>query len=820
MPADLVTRLILKNDKFERDLKASKKQLEFFNTGIKTASASVRSFVGGFAGMAGISYAFMDVVQKSMQFEKSLSSLRSLTGLSAQDMEYFKQKAIELGSTSTQTASQVVEAFQLIGSQQPELLKNKEALTEVTKQAIILAEAAGMDVPAAAKALSGSINQMGESANVASEYINILAAASQAGSADIQYLAKAIEKSGGAASSVGVEYNELVAAIEAIAPKITEASEAGTNLRNIFLTLESSSNKNLKPSVVGLSKAIENLAAKNLDATQMTKMFGKESVTAALAIVNAKDDYKKYLEAITGTNTALEQQKINNDNLAGAVNALSSSWEGFVLTLNKSNFILKDILNFTAGALNRFTDFLKSDEQKQQEVIASGVEKMREELKKDIKVWQNYGYTKAEAISKAKEALSNYYGLDEQSGLKTEEQKLKSLQSQYDELNKGIKKLKVNPVKGLMATSTLGVALNMSGLANNALEKYNIDLAAEQRKIKEQLDTQKAVVNEIRKKEALYKQSIQYLDDELSTTKKIKEASKPENTREPGNIETPVRIGSEKYIEKQISLLNEKISKEINPDIKFDLLRQEDNLKKQLEKIRKENQLTVDLVFRLKELETPADISASIGGINPYDKMKDYTSQLNKIAQGNIERVAESYRKLNQEQENVRIGISSIGSTMQSLSGIMDNNAASWFAWMGNMTSSISNVLPLMRTLVKANEATALTGAAASASSTPVIGWIQAISAVASIGALLANIPKFEQGGIVPGYNFSGDNMLARVNSGEMILNKRQQSRLFDILNEENQKTQKIEVVGRLVGEGSNLVGVIDRYNKKQSRIR
>lgn len=133
----------------------------------------------------------------------------------------------------------------------------------------------------------------------------------------------------------------MVAAIEAIAPKITEASEAGTNLRNIFLILESSSDKNLKPSVVGLSKALENLAAKNLDATQMTKLFGRESVTAALALVNAKDQYNDYVRAITGTNTAIEQQRINNDNLAGSIKALSSEWEGFILTLNKSNGQLK-----------------------------------------------------------------------------------------------------------------------------------------------------------------------------------------------------------------------------------------------------------------------------------------------------------------------------------------------------------------------------------------------------------------------------------------------------------------------------------------------
>lgn len=41
----------------------------------------------------------------------------------------------------------------------------------------------------------------------------------------------------------------------------------------------------------------------------------------------------------------------------------------------------------------------------------------------------------------------------------------------------------------------------------------------------------------------------------------------------------------------------------------------------------------------------------------------------------------------------------------------------------------------------------------------------------------------FEQGGIVPGSSFSGDNMIARVNSGEMILNKSQQSKLFAMAN-------------------------------------
>ena len=50
-------------------------------------------------------------------------------------------------------------------------------------------------------------------------------------------------------------------------------------------------------------------------------------------------------------------------------------------------------------------------------------------------------------------------------------------------------------------------------------------------------------------------------------------------------------------------------------------------------------------------------------------------------------------------------------------------------------------------------------------------------------GASAPTAPKFAEGGIVPGGSFSGDNVIARVNSGEMILNDKQQANLLNIAN-------------------------------------
>lgn len=67
----------------------------------------------------------------------------------------------------------------------------------------------------------------------------------------------------------------------------------------------------------------------------------------------------------------------------------------------------------------------------------------------------------------------------------------------------------------------------------------------------------------------------------------------------------------------------------------------------------------------------------------------------------------------------------------------------------------------------------------------------------AALGAatvIATAIQGFQSGGIVGGNSFSGDNVLARVNSGEMILNRQQQSTLFNLANNGGGNGQIIEV--------------------------
>ncbi|WP_349996350.1 phage tail tape measure protein [Phocaeicola dorei] len=704
MASNAIVRLLFNTADFDKNIKRAKGEIGNFEKGITSMASKIGPALSGFAAFAGISATIGDAVRTSMEFERSLSSLRSLTGVTTQELTFFKDEAIRLGSATTQTASQVVDAFKLIGSQMPELLKNKEALSSVTESAIVLAEAAEIDVPEAAKALTGAINQMGASSSQAAEYINILAAASQQGSADIPYLNKAIENAGGAASSVGVQFNELVAAIEAIAPKITDAGSAGTNLRNIFLTLESSADKKLRPSVVGLSQAVENLAAKHMNATEMTKMFGKESVTAALALVSEKDKFIELTDGITGTNTALEQQKINNDNLAGSIAALQSAWEGFILTLNNSSGMLQSIIGFLAdivdGARTAFSSLQALDESSYK---SEGQKSFRSE-----KV-QN-------AINDINELVKG--GMSREKALDWEENLIRDLYKRADSLEE------------------------KKEAYEEAMTIYNERGGQWDKRAYEQ---SKEVYMLARNEKQIRDEILDYIEKERQKLKGVGDIQKELNkgaTENTGKKKGPTDLqlaafNAEGWANEEVKGLHNKLRQAIESG----------------DKIKIKN-IEIDLDEAIDEAKLP-DLSERI-----------------------------------KSNEDFADSLGYIGDAFGSMSSMADGAASSILSYFSNLMTSVAAAIPAISALNAkkkeesvANTEAAVTGAASSVASIPFVGAALAVAAIASVLAALANIPKYATGGIVGGSSFFGDHMIARVNSGEMILNQSQQGKLFDMIN-------------------------------------
>lgn len=104
-----------------------------------------------------------------------------------------------------------------------------------------------------------------------------------------------------------------------------------------------------------------------------------------------------------------------------------------------------------------------------------------------------------------------------------------------------------------------------------------------------------------------------------------------------------------------------------------------------------------------------------------------------------------------------------------------------------------------------------------------VFTWIAAsVAGLAQLTAMISQIKSigsYANGGIIGGNSFAGDNLIARVNSGEMILNTNHQRNLFDMLkygtaNGVNNNTVKFVI------QGKDLFGVLSNYNNRTSKIR
>ena len=337
---------------FNRNARADAKKTE---DAYKRVSASVSGLAGRLAGFAGAGLSLGTIISTTRQYSQSLSDLQAITGATSAQMKLYDQAAQEMGRTTEYSASQAAEAIKLMASAKPELLSTSAGLTAATKSALTLAQAAGTTLPDATRTLALSLNQFGAGASEADRYINVLAAGAKFGSSEIA--AAAIKNGGVAAAQAGVGFETLNAAIQVLAEREVKGGEAGTALRNVILNLEKGTDKTLKPSVVGLSQALENLAGKNLSTRQAVKLFGEENLSAASILVQNREKVESLTAALTGTQTAHEQAEIRVNNLNGDLLSLTSAFEGLIIKVGQSgNGPLRSGVQTVTDAINGLTD--------------------------------------------------------------------------------------------------------------------------------------------------------------------------------------------------------------------------------------------------------------------------------------------------------------------------------------------------------------------------------------------------------------------------------------------------------------------------------
>ena len=225
-----------------------------------------------------------------------------------------------------------------------------------------------------------------------------------------------------------------------------------------------------------------------------------------------------------------------------------------------------------------------------------------------------------------------------------------------------------------------------------------------------------------------------------------------------------------------------------------------------------------DTGYRPKPVKIPVTFEEVSGGVS------DVIGGLNSVY-GAATGIGEAFKKLKDDSakawEKVGAGLqilSALAQMMQTVSGAIDMVGAARAAASAADTAATQVETMNAQQKVAANTAVAASGAASSVASIPWVGPVLAAAAVASMLALMKTLPKMSTGGVFGG-NAHGDMNLARVNGGEMILNKSQQARLFNILDGKAGigGGRNNEIVFKI--DGTTLKGVMRNIDGKQKPI-
>lgn len=189
-----------------------------------------------------------------------------------------------------------------------------------------------------------------------------------------------------------------------------------------------------------------------------------------------------------------------------------------------------------------------------------------------------------------------------------------------------------------------------------------------------------------------------------------------------------------------------------------------------------------------------------------FDALNDTLSGMGGNVSATVEQFAQLANVLSAENasttEKIGASLATLGSSLEAMGG------EGAVAKIGATAAAIGQIILGFAT------------ASAQAAALGPFGWLAFTGAgLAAVATMISTINSYADGGIIEGSSYHGDKLLARVNAGEMILNKAQQSNLYNALKNGNN-------IGGVGGgevefkiSGSTLKGVLKNYDNKINRM-
>lgn len=302
--------------------------IKFLDSEISVIAGKIRnSFSGLFGGG----------LDGAKEFEAQLDKVQAKGDYTAESMEQLKKAAVEVGAKFGLTGTEAAQGMESLAAAGLNATQVMQALPPV----LALAKAEGISMDAAAEKLSDSLSIMGLGFEQAARMADVLAKGANVSTTSASALAQALSTAGGIARTAGLDLEQTVGALSALANAGIKGERAGTALAAILTQLTnpaSAASKEL--SALGittrdLGEVVGQLAAKGDSSNAAILAFGETAGPGLRALIGQGQQSLNDLTGQLRNADGAAQQAADGigGNLKGALKGLQSTWDNIKTAL-------------------------------------------------------------------------------------------------------------------------------------------------------------------------------------------------------------------------------------------------------------------------------------------------------------------------------------------------------------------------------------------------------------------------------------------------------------------------------------------------------
>lgn len=338
----------------DRQLKRIDKSVGQHQRNIGNYGGALKGLTASFLGLTAVIFGAIRAVKNAIgiftSFEKQNATLSAILQVEKEDMEALQEEAKRLGAITAKTATEVVGlqiAFARLGFTQQEIID----LTEATISGSIAMNA---ELAATANLVGAMVNSFDDfSAIDAPEIIDVLALSTAKSALNFEKLEKGLPIVAGAANAAGISFTKLIALMGKLSDAGIDVSTSSTALRNIFIEAAGRGED--------YSEIIERIKNSQDKLTTSFDAFGKRAAVSAAVLaqnIDATLELDDALNEAAGTAQRMADKEL--DTLIGKMTLLKSAWQGLVLSIEDGDGALAKFFSNAITGTTKFITLIQS----------------------------------------------------------------------------------------------------------------------------------------------------------------------------------------------------------------------------------------------------------------------------------------------------------------------------------------------------------------------------------------------------------------------------------------------------------------------------